>query len=227
MPLGYGCKLKPSASHISLNQALYQGPNLIVELAFLLLRFMRGVFGSVSDIEKAFLRITIAERDRDALRFFWFEDPLDPYSRLNTFRFKAVMFGSAASPFQLAAVLQTLINDDCHNAKVKKALEEGIYVDNVIHATDSENDLLQFFDVSRRVLANGSFNLRQWASNSPKLMEKARSLEVADTNAIVKVLGLYWDIDRDRYLYNTNFEWDGRFTKRSALRYTNKVFDPL
>jgi len=30
---------KPSASHISLNQALYQGPNLILDLAFLLLRF--------------------------------------------------------------------------------------------------------------------------------------------------------------------------------------------
>ena len=218
---------KPSASHISLNQALYQGPNLVVELAFLLLRFMLGVFGSISDIEKAFLRILISECDRDALRFFWFEDPLDPYSRLNTFRFKAVMFGSAASPFQLAAVLQTLINDDCHNVQVKKALEDGIYVDNIIHATDSEEELMIFFEVSRQVLANGSFNLRQWASNSPKLMTKAKSLNIEDNNIIVKVLGLYWDIDRDRYLYNTNFEWDGKFTKRSALRYTNKVFDPL
>ena len=58
-------------------------------------------------------------------------------------------------------------------------------------------------------------------------MERAKNLNIADTNAMVKVLGLFWDIDRDRYLYNTNFEWDGNFTKRSALRYTNKVFDPL
>ena len=122
------------------------------------------------------------------------------------------MFGSAASPFQLAAVLHTLIKNDCYNKEVQKALESGIYVDNVIYATDSEDKLLEFFDVSREVLAGGSFNLRQWASNSSKLMEKAKAQQVADENAIVKVLGLFWDIDRDRYLYNTNFEWDGNFT---------------
>ena len=69
---------KQLASHISLNQALYQGPILIVELAYVLLRFMLGIFGSVSDIEKAFLRIAIAKEDRDALRFFWFENPDNP-----------------------------------------------------------------------------------------------------------------------------------------------------
>ena len=79
---------KPSASHVSLNQALYQGPNLIIELAFLLLRFMLGMFATIADIEKAFLRIIIAAQDRDALRFFWFANPWDPGSKLVTYRFK-------------------------------------------------------------------------------------------------------------------------------------------
>ena len=218
---------KPSASHVSLNQALYQGPNLIVELAYVLLRFMLGVFGCVSDIEKAFLRILIAEADRDALRFFWFDNPHNPKEPMKTYRFKAVMFGSSASPFQLAAVLQTLIRDDCKNIRVKKALEDGIYVDNVMHATDSEELMDEFFEVSRTTFSGGSFNLRQWASNSTKLMQKARMLECADDQKVIKVLGLFWDIDRDRFLYSTNFEWDGKFTKRSALSFTNKVFDPL
>ena len=69
---------KQSASHVSLNQALYQGPNLIVELTYVLLRFMLGIYGAVSDIEKAFLRIMIAEEDRDALRFFWLENYKNP-----------------------------------------------------------------------------------------------------------------------------------------------------
>ena len=68
---------KQSASDISLNQALYQGPNLILDLAMILLRFMVGYYGIVADIEKAFLRILIAVRDRDALRFFWPSDPSD------------------------------------------------------------------------------------------------------------------------------------------------------
>ena len=218
---------KVSASHVSLNQALYQGPNLIVELAYVLLRFMLGVFGSVSDIEKAFLRILIAEVDRDALRFFWIENPENPNEPLTTYRFKAVMFGSSASPFQLAAVLQTLIKNDCENVRVKKVLESNIYVDNVMHATDSEEHALEFFDTATAVFAKGSFVLRQWASNSPKLMDKARALKCADEDKVVKVLGLFWDIDRDRFLFSTNFEWDRKFTKRSALSYTNKVFDPL
>ena len=58
-------------------------------------------------------------------------------------------------------------------------------------------------------------------------MQKAEDLKVADSSNKIKILGLFWEIDSDRYLYNTNFEWDGRFTKRSALRYTNRVFDPL
>ena len=217
---------KVSASHVSLNQALYQGPNLIVELAYVLLRFMLGVFGSVSDIEKAFLRILIAEVDRDALRFFWIENPENPNEPLTTYRFKAVIFGSSASPFQLAAVLQTLIKNDCENVRVKKVLESNICVDNVMHATDSEEHALEFFDTATAVFAKGSFVLRQWASNSPKLMDKARALKCADEDKVVKVLGLFWDIDRDRFLFSTNFEWDRKFTKRSALSYTNKVFDP-
>ena len=96
-----------------------------------------------------------------------------------------------------------------------------------MHATDSEEHALEFFDTATAVFAKGSFVLRQWASNSPKLMDKARALKCADEDKVVKVLGLFWDIDRDRFLFSTNFEWDRKFTKRSALSYTNKVFDPL
>ncbi|CAL4166751.1 unnamed protein product [Meganyctiphanes norvegica] len=218
---------KASASDISLNQALYQGPNLILDLAFCLLRFMLGAFGVIADIEKAFLRILIAECDRDALRFFCYEDPYNRRSKLITYRYKAVMFGSVSSPFLLAAVLQKLIKDDCENIIVREALERSIYVDNVVYAANSEDTILQFFRDSRTLLNKGNFNLRQWSSNSRTLMEQAKSSGVAEEGLIVRVLGLYWNLDTDRYLYNTNIEWDKKFTKRSALRFTNKVFDPL
>ena len=218
---------KPSASDISLNQALYQGPNLTLELAICLLQFMLGIYGVVADIEKAFLRILIAECDRDALRFFWFEDPFDPNSKLVVYRFKAVIFGGVASPFQLAAVLQKLISDKCDSLYVKNALLQGTYVDNVMHANNSEDKMVEFFETSRSLLSKGNFNLRKWCSNSPRLMTKAKQVNVAEECKVVKVLGLFWNIDTDRYLYNTHFEWSGKFTKRSALQYTNKVFDPV
>ena len=218
---------KPSRSHVSLNQALYQGPNLIIELSFLLLRFMLGMFATIADIEKAFLRIIIAPCDRDALRFFWFEDPWDPGSQLISYRFKAVMFGSAASPFQLAAVLTVLIRDECNNRQVQKALQTRIYVDDVTFSDNLQSTMLEFFLVATETLQKGTFNLRQWASNSPQLMSKARERGVANDSRIVKVLGMVWDIDEDTLGYNTNVNWDNLFTKRSALKFCNQIFDPL
>ena len=46
----------PTASDLSLNQALYQGPNMILNLAILLIRFMKGKYATIADLEKAFLR---------------------------------------------------------------------------------------------------------------------------------------------------------------------------
>ena len=218
---------KPSRTHVSLNQALYQGPNLIIELSFLLLRFMLGMFATIADIEKAFLRIIIAPCDRDALRFFWFVDPWDPGSQLITYRFKAVMFGSAASPFQLAAVLTVLIRDECNNRQVQQALQNRIYVDDVTFSHNLQSTMLDFFLVATETLQKGTFNLRQWASNSPQLMEKARERGVANNSRIVKVLGMVWDINEDTLGYNTEVSWDNLFTKRSALRFCNQIFDPL
>ena len=218
---------KPSASDISLNQALYQGPNLTLDLAVCLLQFMVGSYGVVSDIEKAFLRILISEQDRDALRFFWFEDPFDSNSRLVTYRFKAVIFGGVCSPFQLAAVLNKLIIDQCESEYVKNALLKGIYVDNVIHSHNSEQKLIEFFNVSRNLFLKGNFNLRSWSSNCDKLMTKAKQEKVADLSSEVKVLGLIWNIHSDRFRFSTNFDWNGKFIKRSVLQFANKVFDPL
>ena len=218
---------KQSASDISLNQALYQGPNLTLDLAICLLQFMLGEYGVVADIEKAFLRILIAASDKDALRFFWFEDPFQYNSKLVVYRFKAVIFGGVCSPFHLAAVLQKLISDECKSLYVKDALLQGTYVDNVVHANDSEQQLVYFFQTSRELLQKGNFNLRKWSSNSPRLMAIARASDVAEESRLVKVLGLFWNLDTDRYLYNTNFEWNKKFNKRSVLQFANRVFDPL
>ena len=61
---------KRLAQDVSLNQCLYQGPNMILNLAKCLIKFMFFKYRCVADIEKAFLRILIAVEDRDVLRFF-------------------------------------------------------------------------------------------------------------------------------------------------------------
>ncbi|XP_064475330.1 uncharacterized protein LOC135389194 [Ornithodoros turicata] len=58
---------------ISLNENLHIGPNMNPNVSVLLLRFRLHAVAFTADIEKAFLQILIHKRDRDALRFLWYQ----------------------------------------------------------------------------------------------------------------------------------------------------------
>lgn len=61
----------------SLNDCLLTGPNLNPDLLTILVRFRLHPIEFMADITKAFLQISIAEEDRDALRFLWLTGPPD------------------------------------------------------------------------------------------------------------------------------------------------------
>ena len=218
---------KSTASDVSLNQCLYQGPNLILNLAKCLMRFMVNKYRCVADIEKAFLRILIALEDRDVLRFFWPKDPGNPNSRLLEYRWKAVLFGSISSPFILASVLKKLITDSSATEYTKQALLKGIYVDNLFHSDNNEDRLVEFYQQARLVMTTGRFNLREWGSNSTKVREKAKLDKVLVSNEKLGALGLWWAQLEDKFTFKANFSWNEKHTKRSVLSFTNGVFDPL
>ena len=218
---------KRSASAVSLNQCLYQGPNLILNLAKCLIRFILNKYRCVADIEKAFLRILIASEDRDVLRFFWPEDPYNPRSRLTEYRWKAVLFGSISSPFILASVLNKLITMNSETTYTKQALLDGIYVDNLFHSDNDQDKLGQFFKESRAVLAQGNFNLREWGSNSQLVVDQAKQQNVFIDKTNINALGLWWNQEQDTLSFKQGFSWNLKYTKRSVLSFTNAVFDPL
>ena len=58
---------------VSLNNCLYSGPSLVPLLYDVLLRFRIFPIAITGDIARAFLNISIAEHDRDSLRFLWLE----------------------------------------------------------------------------------------------------------------------------------------------------------
>ena len=73
-PLVMAISSRPSASHTSLKQALYQGLNHIIELTILLLGIVIGGFASVLD--NAFMRIIIVPCERCTVSYVCFDDPL-------------------------------------------------------------------------------------------------------------------------------------------------------
>ena len=89
----------------SLNDCLHVGPNFGQNILEILLRFRLHRVALVGDVEKAFLMISVAECDRDVLRFLWIADINEPDREVVIMRFTRVVFRVAASPFLLNATI--------------------------------------------------------------------------------------------------------------------------
>ena len=76
----------------SFNDCLEIGPSLVNDLCCILLRFCTHKFALSTDIEKAFLHVKLDTRDQDFTRFLWLSNPEDAESKLETYRFKVVLF---------------------------------------------------------------------------------------------------------------------------------------
>ena len=106
-----------------------------------------------------------------------------------------------------------------------------MYMDNVVTGTDCDEKALEYYSLSRSYLQEAGMNLRQWTSNSAALNRKAQedNTEAAQTT---KILGLTWNstcdmlsLSLEKMIRET--ENIKRPTKRSALSFASKLFDPL
>ena len=57
------------------------------------MRFQAHKIGIMTDIEKAFLHVHLAEEDRNYTYFVWLSHPTDPESEFVIYHFKVVLFG--------------------------------------------------------------------------------------------------------------------------------------
>lgn len=91
----------------SLNDCLYKGPCLLGSLYDILLRFRLYPIILVSDIQQAFLNVAVQEKDRDYLRFLWYDDPFSDTPEIEELRLTRVVIGLACSPFLLNGTIQS------------------------------------------------------------------------------------------------------------------------
>ena len=92
----------------------------------------------VADIEKAFLMISIDEKERDMLRFLWVDDIYSELPRKQVLRFPRVVFGVSSSPFLLNATIKHHMDKYRFTDEVfvDKFLR-SIYVDDVSFGADA------------------------------------------------------------------------------------------
>lgn len=264
----YDGSATPGKGELSINDCLQPGPNFIPKLFDVLVKFRWHPVALTADIEKAFLMIGVQEADRDMLRFLWFEDPPNLNSEISHFRFTRLVFGLRPSPAILGSTIAHHL--DLHkniHPELVKQIEDSLYVDDLVTGAEDEAKALHVYQTSKKVMAEGSFNLRKWHSNSPKLLKKLNEIEIeskfetddsessqlipqaivqedetytkstigststGNEEKVMKLLGVSWNCQSDELLFNLSDLIDYvkslPVTKRSLLRLTAKIFDPL
>ncbi|XP_064639580.1 uncharacterized protein LOC135495093 [Lineus longissimus] len=183
----YDCSCK-SATTPSLNDCLQKGPELLNDLAGIIMRFRLYPIALSSDIEKAFLHVGLHEQDRDFTKFLWLSNPEEPDSDFIVYRFSSVLFGSNASPAILNAVIRKHLKEN--DSESARDISTNIYVDNVISGVENEQNALDYFNSANQLVESGGFHLRSWATNSQLLKETAKNEGVLDDSSNASLLGL-------------------------------------
>ncbi len=90
--------------------------------------------------------ITIKEKDRDALRFLWLKCVDEGLTEVVVYRFCRLVFGLKPSPVILGSTIRHHPSNCSKSdpaSRVKKVLEEDLYVNDLATGTDSEEEAIQ------------------------------------------------------------------------------------
>eukprot|EP00731_Ephydatia_muelleri_P025526 Em0017g609a len=212
----------------SLNDCLNPGPKFDQRILDILCRFRVHRVAVTADIEKAFLLISVAARDRDFLRFLWVDDPTKEEPSLVSYRFTRVVFGVNASPFLLNATLRhhLELHSESHRDLDPKVLR-SIYVDDIVTGSGSNEEAYELYAGAKALLKAGAFNLRKFSTNSRSLQATNNSEEAVHLKNLFpipsdnlemfsqatlgcgqglkegeqKVLGINWHVTTDQIIF--------------------------
>ena len=174
--------------------------------------------------------IAVHPDDRNALRFLWYENIEEADPEIIIYRFCRVIFGVNCSPFLLNATLNHHVNHymESHEEICKEILR-SLYVDDLNTGAQSDEECMQVYNVARKIMLEGAFNLRKWRTNSISLQreidakesaisqqsdsqEADQEVEESYAKATVgdkpesnsqeqKVLGLIWNYEEDDLIF--------------------------
>ena len=111
--------------------------------------------------------ISVAPKDRDALRFLWVTNIDSDDPEIIALRFARVVFGVSSCPFLLNATIKQHIEKySSSHPEIVRVLMLSIYVDDVVSEGDSEDEAYTLYTTSKKP---ASFNLRKFVTSFPTL----------------------------------------------------------
>ncbi|KAH7714372.1 Pao retrotransposon peptidase family protein [Aphelenchoides avenae] len=185
-----------SKAEKSLTDHLFKGPDMTADLCGSLFRFRLPEVAITADIEKAFLQVSVAEEERDALRVIWARNPYEPISESNmvVYRFCRVVFGLRSSPFLLNGVVKVHLKRMAEKYPTASEVLNSVYVDNIFLGAETGAEALRKCAELNELFAEANMPVREYLSNSKQVMKQFAD----DPNQeVARVLGVQWDLRRD------------------------------
>ncbi|XP_015122234.1 uncharacterized protein LOC107044737 [Diachasma alloeum] len=215
---------------LSLNDTLMVGPTIQDDIFSLLTRFLTHQYVITADIEKMYRQFYVREEDRKYQRIWW----KDTDGNEKIFQLNIVTFGLSSAPYLAIRCVHQLADDESLEfPNASNILKRNSYVDDFLSGADTFEEALQLRDEVTALLQKGQLNLRQWASNDPRLLyglpEESVNLKLnMSHDSTIKTLGLHWDSARDAIVYTVKpIPITAKVTKRTMLSEVSKIFDPL
>lgn len=157
----FDASAKPHPPAISINECMYTGPPLQPLLWDILIRARMSTYILLADIQKAFLQVSVKEKDRDAFRFLFSINGNEHH-----LPFTRVLFGAESSPFFLGATLQYHYDQQpAELVETVNALRKNTYVDNLMKTGSSVEELENFKREASSILESAKFPVGKWESN--------------------------------------------------------------
>ncbi|XP_076655135.1 uncharacterized protein LOC143360306 [Halictus rubicundus] len=191
---------KASSNGKSLNEFLLRGPNLLPNLADILLRWRRYALVFTADIEKMYRQIIVHPDDRKWQRILW--RPAGKSSVVD-YDLNTVTYGLTSAPYLAIRCLHQLAKVEAQRFPLGSGiLLEEVYMDDVLTGADTPSEAKAKQRELRELLMAGGFPLRKWAANAPGLLEglsrdERKGIVEWDSPTLHSVLGLRCEVSTE------------------------------
>lgn len=230
----YNCSFQHQG--LNLNDFLLPGPALGSSLLAVLLRFRQHAVAFSSDVRAMFHQVRLLPSDRPLLRFLWRD--LNRDRPPDVYEWQVLPFGTTCSPCCATYALQRHVHDNTQpEEEVRSVIDQSFYVDNCLHSLTSRVAARALVDRLQHLLAEGGFELRQWASNDPSIIShlpsnvKSTSGELWLSHGQLDVqesaLGLHWNCKSDTLSYKIRRVEYSVVTMRNIYKVLASQYDPL
>jgi len=193
---------------ISLHDALMVGPVLQQDLISIIMRFRTFKYALIADITKMYRQVLIDDSQLPLQRIIWRDNSSE---QLKEFELLTLTYGTGPVSFLAIKSLRTLAVLEKENYPIgSRIVLRDFYVDDLITGCISRKEASQILRETTKLLLQGGFVLRKWASNDLKLLEDVPDLprtavRALEDEGMFRTLGIQWNPIDDVFQYSITF----------------------